>query len=197
MNQEVTDYIQKLPLWQQAIMNRLREIIHKADSNVEEKIKWGTPAFVHDGMYAWMFAATDWVHFSFPQGVLLDVPDGTFEEGEDTASKAKRTLKFREGDEINESLLAVLVNQAVANNINGKKIVFEKEPKKPVILPDEIVAELKSAGLEDEYKSRPYYQQKGYLQWITDAKREETREKRIRTMLTELEDGTYMPPKNG
>lgn len=195
MNSEVTAYIQKLPLWQQGVMNRLRDVIHKADPQVEEKMKWGAPAFVHDGLYAWMFAATEWIHFSFPHGALLVAPEGAFEEGGITDHKGKRTLKFREGDQINESMLAVLIKQAVANNILGKKLVFEKAPKEPVTLPDEIVAELKSTGLEEEYACRPYYQQKGYLQWIEAAKRPETREKRIRAMLTELTDGTYMPPK--
>lgn len=120
MNIETTEYIQKLPLWQQGIMNKLREIIHKADPNVEEAIKWGSPAFIYDGIYAWMFAATDWVHFSFKHVALLSAPEGVFVEESDT-TKGNRTIKYREGDQVNEPMLAVLIKQAVANNILGKK----------------------------------------------------------------------------
>jgi hypothetical protein len=50
-------------------------------------------------------------------------------------------------------------------------------------------------GLEDEYWQRPYYQQKGYIQWLDLAKRPETRIKRLNKMIIELEQRTYMPPK--
>ena len=44
-------------------------------------------------------------------------------------------------------------------------------------------------GLMEAYRSRPAYQQNDYIGWITRAKREETREKRLTRMLDELEGG--------
>ena len=45
----------------------------------------------------------------------------------------------------------------------------------------------------DEYLARPEYQQNDYIGWITRAKKEETRIKRLNQMLDELADGTaYM-----
>ena len=47
--------------------------------------------------------------------------------------------------------------------------------------------------LLEAYRSRPPYQRNDYIGWITSAKREATREKRLRQMLDELERGdTYM-----
>jgi uncharacterized protein YdeI (YjbR/CyaY-like superfamily) len=51
-------------------------------------------------------------------------------------------------------------------------------------------------GLMPAYRGRPPYQQNDYLGWITRAKREETRQKRLLQMLDELErGGVYMNMK--
>lgn len=196
MNPEVTNYINNLKIdWQRDVVTQLRHLIHRADSQINETVRWGTPAFDHSGPVVWLFCANDWVHFAFIQGVLLDDSHGLFEEKADSASKAKRTIKIKEGDKIPSAPIAQLIKQAVANNLVGKKIKFKPEPKKPVILPDDMKAKLRSAGLEDDYWKRPYYQQKGYIQWVGEAKHDETRQKRIRTMIEELEGDSYMPPK--
>ena len=47
--------------------------------------------------------------------------------------------------------------------------------------------------LMEDYKARPPYQKNDYIGWITRAKREETRQKRLNQMLDELESGNlYM-----
>lgn len=52
---------------------------------------------------------------------------------------------------------------------------------------------LEERGLRDAYKERPAYQQNDYIGWISDAKRPETKEKRLQQMLNELEKGgVYM-----
>lgn len=60
-------------------------------------------------------------------------------------------------------------------------------------MPDEVRAALESRGLVAAYESRPAYQRNDYLGWIARAKRPETRERRLRQMLDELERGdVYM-----
>lgn len=58
---------------------------------------------------------------------------------------------------------------------------------------DEIRAALVDAGLMDEYLDRPAYQRNDYLSWITRAKRQDTRDRRLAQMLDELRRGAvYM-----
>lgn len=193
MNPKVDEYIDGLKQeWQRKIMRELRHIIHKADSQMQETLKWGTPTFEHDGIVAWMFSAKDWVHFSFPQGALLDNSHGLFEQ---TENKAKRTIKFNHGDKLPSKIITQLIKQAVENNTSERRIEFKPEPKKPIVLPQEMATELKAYGLEDTYAKRPYYQQKGYIEWIGQAKHDETRIKRIAKMIEELQEGSYMPAK--
>ncbi len=60
-------------------------------------------------------------------------------------------------------------------------------------MPDKIRAELEKRGLTAAYEARPAYQRNDYLGWIAQAKREETRDKRLAQMLDELErGGIYM-----
>ena len=56
---------------------------------------------------------------------------------------------------------------------------------------------LEDQGLTQEYTERPAYQQNDYIGWIDRAKRQETKEKRLRQMLIELEiGGVYMNMKH-
>lgn len=56
-------------------------------------------------------------------------------------------------------------------------------------MPDDIAARLGAEGLTEAYQARPPYQRNDYLGWIAQAKRAETREKRIGQMLDELAGG--------
>jgi hypothetical protein len=66
--------------------------------------------------------------------------------------------------------------------------------KKSILeLPGAIKKILLAENLLESYENRPFYQRNDYLHWITDAKREETRNKRIQQMLEELRAGNiYM-----
>lgn len=60
-------------------------------------------------------------------------------------------------------------------------------------MPEDVRAALKTGKVEDAYKARPPYQRNDYIGWITEAKRDATREKRIKTMVADLKKGgTYM-----
>lgn len=60
-------------------------------------------------------------------------------------------------------------------------------------MPDFVRLALEAAGLRDSYDRRPWYQRNDYLGWIGNAKREETKQKRLDQMLRELREGdVYM-----
>lgn len=192
---EVDAYIAKEETWKQRILQDLRVAVHAGDPKIVETIKWGSPYFEDNGGVAWMFCATDWVNFSFRQGALLDDSHGLFEP---TDNKAMRTIKFAKDTEVPKSTIASLVRQAVENNRSGAKLKFvNPKPGTQVFdLPKEYEDYLKESGLLDVYKSRPYYQQKGYIQWIKSAKQQATIDRRRTRMLQELGDGTYMSSRS-
>jgi uncharacterized protein YdeI (YjbR/CyaY-like superfamily) len=60
-------------------------------------------------------------------------------------------------------------------------------------MPEDVAAALAARGLDKAYRQRPAYQQNDYVGWITRAKRDDTRQKRLGQMLEELEKGgVYM-----
>ena len=64
-------------------------------------------------------------------------------------------------------------------------------PRHP--MPDWVREALVDTGMLEAYESRPPYQRSDYVGWITRAKREETRQKRLAQMLFELDAGdVYM-----
>lgn len=197
LNTGIDAYITRHPAWQRDILKELRKAIHDADPEIKETVKWGAPTFEDNGIIAWMFCASQWVHFSFPQGSLLDPSHGLFEEGKDSANKAKRTIKFLEGQHIPVDIIIELVKEAVANNRSGKKVDFKiaKPNTQTFDIPKEYEDFLKEHELFDAYKARAFYQQRGWIEWIEEAKQEDTRQKRAHMMIRELETGQYMPAK--
>lgn len=70
-----------------------------------------------------------------------------------------------------------------------------KRPRYP--MPDFVKQALDEKGLMEAYQQRPAYQQNDYVGWINRVKRQETKEKRLRQMLAELErGGVYMKMKH-
>ena len=66
-----------------------------------------------------------------------------------------------------------------------------RRPVQP--MPDDVRDALERSGLTELYLERPFYQRNDWLAWIGRAKRPETRQKRLRQMLAELEQGgVYM-----
>lgn len=193
MNLQVTEYIQSIEQdWQRSIAKRLRALVHEVDSDVEEKLKWGSAAFDHNGPVIWMFCAQNWVHISFPQGSLLDSAHGLFEP---TENKGQRTIKIYKKDRFPEKVLTQLIVQAVQNNLEGKKISFNapKPGSKTFDLPREYEDLLSAGSLLEAYQKRPYYQQSGWIRWIESAKQESTKDRRRAQMLDELKAGNvYM-----
>jgi uncharacterized protein YdeI (YjbR/CyaY-like superfamily) len=69
--------------------------------------------------------------------------------------------------------------------------------KRPIHdMPEWMSAAIEARGLVARYRERPAYQQNDYVYWISSAKREATRQKRLGQMLDELESGgVYMRMK--
>ena len=77
----------------------------------------------------------------------------------------------------------------------GRDFSRLKRPRYP--MPDFVKQALDESGLMEAYHMRPAYQQNDYVGWINRAKRQETKEKRLRQMLEELEaGGVYMKMKH-
>ena len=113
----VDEYIDALPEWQQAICRRVREIVHKADPEIEEMIKRRVqPYFVLQGNVCALLATKDHVNV-FLYDPLLEDPKGIITRGQD--GKTGVQIKLYEDDTIDADAFKDLVRQITAHNRAG------------------------------------------------------------------------------
>ena len=113
----VDEYIEKLPSWQQAICQEVRDLVHAADPEVVETIKRTVqPYFVLDGNIAALLAAKDHVNV-FLYDPLVSDPEGIITAGH--GNETGRQISIRDGDRINKRALTAIFREIVAHNRAG------------------------------------------------------------------------------
>jgi hypothetical protein len=114
----VDAYLDGLPEWQQAICQRVRDLVHAVDSQVQETIKRRVqPYFVLEGNICALLATTDHVNVFLYDGAIVPDPEHIITGGHDNTTA--RTVAIYEDEAINESALAAMFAQIVANNRAG------------------------------------------------------------------------------
>jgi hypothetical protein len=114
----VDAYIDRLPAWQQAICQQVRDLVHAADPDVVETIKRTVqPYFVLDGNICALLAAKDHVNVFLYDGGIVSDPDGIITGGHD--NKTARTVAIRQGEPTPEAPLLAMFRQIIANNRVG------------------------------------------------------------------------------
>jgi hypothetical protein len=114
----VDSYVDGLPQWQQAVCRRVRDLVHSADSQVQETIKRRVqPYFVLEGNICALLAAKDHVNVFLYDGGIVPDPERIITGGHE--NKTARTVAIYEDDAINESALAAMFRQIIANNRAG------------------------------------------------------------------------------
>ncbi|MSP78734.1 MAG: hypothetical protein EXR67_04175 [Dehalococcoidia bacterium] len=187
-------YLAQLPDWQRQIGEKLRALVHKAAATIVEEWKWTSPYFSHNGPVCFFWASKNFVKFTFRQGSLLVDQYQAFDS--EPENLHNRSIRYTDAKDVEDKVIIEYVKQAVANNLQDKKIVVKGRTRPTLTMSPEIRATFQKAGLMKVYEARPYYQRNGYLSWIAEGKQEATRQKRVVRMLDELREGTYMPPQS-
>jgi hypothetical protein len=113
----VDEYIKSLPDWQQTICRSVRSIVHRADPEVIEIIKFtNRPYFVLNGNVCALLAAKDHVNVFIYDPIAPD-PEGIINQGH--GNKTARAIQVYKGDDINEHALLNLIQAIIASNRAG------------------------------------------------------------------------------
>jgi len=114
----VDAYIAALPMWQQAICQEVRELVHAADPDVVETIKrTHQPYFVLEGNICALLAAKDHVNIFLYDGGIVPDPAGIITGGHH--NKTARTVSVQQGEALNGPALLVMFQQIIVNNRDG------------------------------------------------------------------------------
>jgi uncharacterized protein YdeI (YjbR/CyaY-like superfamily) len=195
-NPKVDAYIAKAAPFAQPVLTHLRGQIHKACPNVVEEIKWGRPFFLHGGTILCNISAFK-AHCSFgfwgaEIGKVLR-EDGVLQDGGMGSLGKIASVK----DLPPEKKLLGYIRQAAAvidSGLGDNRIVVARRVVKAPKLPVEVPAEFTAALRRDRKAAAAYAAfspscQREYAQWIADAKRPETRDRRIAQAVEQIAEG--------
>jgi hypothetical protein len=114
----VDAYIDALPTWQQAVCQKVRQLVHAADPEVEETVKRRVqPYFVLQGNICALLATKDHVNVFLYDGAIVPDPENLITGGHDNSTA--RTVAIYQGEPINAPALTAMFRQIIANNRAG------------------------------------------------------------------------------
>jgi hypothetical protein len=106
--------------WRGRTLSRVRKLIHDADPDIVEEVKWmGTPTFSHGGVVCTGETYKSVVKMTFAKGASLKDPKKLFNSS--LEGKVRRAIDIHEGETIDAEALKDLIRQAVALNLKKKR----------------------------------------------------------------------------
>lgn len=113
----VDDYIAALPSWQQALCEKVRGLIHQADADIVEEIKFkNRPYFTLEGNVCALLAAKNHVNVFIYDPIAPD-PTGIINQGQ--GNTTARAIQIYEGNAIDEKAFTELIKAVAENNRKG------------------------------------------------------------------------------
>ena len=181
-------YIARAAPFAQPILRHVRELVHQGCPEVQETIKWSMPHFDYHGIMLAMAAFKEHCSIGFWKGALVLGKHAGGNGGMGHFGKIS-SLK----DLPSDKRFIKYVRKAAELNKQGIKKPADLKPKSArpeLTVPEYLRAALrknKKAALTFEEFS--YTNKKEYIDWLTEAKREETRSHRLQTNIAWLTEG--------
>ena len=172
-------YIAKSADFAKPILNHLRKLAHTAGPEVEETVKWSFPHFTYKGILFGMGAFKQHCTLGFWKGSLVAVG----KDSEEAMGQFGRITSLK--DLPKDKIFVGYVKKAMELNDAGVKAPWRDKPKKkkqPLATPDYFLKAVKKnkkawAAFEAFSPSK----KREYVEWITEAKTDETRDSRLKT----------------
>src|SRR5688572_18917943 len=179
-------YIAKQQEFAKPILSYLREVIHEGCPEVAETLKWSAPAFEYQGFLCGFAAFKEHAALGFWKGTLILSPNNKSIDAAGSFGRLK-TLK----DLPPKKVLIGYIKKAMELNEQGVKAPM-KPPKPKAAIP--MPADLKTA-LAKNRKAKATYDafspshKREYLEWITEAKATDTRQRRVGQAIEWMSEG--------
>ncbi len=188
----VDDFINASGEWKSALQ-KLREIC--LESGMEETVKWGAPTYTVDGKnIAGIGAFKSYFGLWFFQGALLEDKNKMLVNASEGKTKALRQMRFQSLKEMDAKRIKNYLREAMQNQVQGREIKSEKKPAFEIPL-ELKKAFSKNAKAKNAFKSLSPYKQREYAEYVSEAKREETKNKRLDKIMPMIEAGISLNDK--
>jgi uncharacterized protein YdeI (YjbR/CyaY-like superfamily) len=195
-NPKIDAYIARAAPFAQPVLIHLRGLIHKACPDVVEEMKWSRPFFSHGGLLLCNLSAFK-AHCSFgfwgaEIGKVLQA-DGVVQEGGMGSFGRITSVKDLPADKVMLGYLrqaVALIDSGQGENrmVAARRVV--KAPKPAVETPSAFAVALKKNKAANKvFEAFSPSCKREYVEWIADAKRDETRERRIAQAVDWIAEG--------
>ncbi len=196
----VDEYIEKSAAFARPILRHLRRVVHLGCPQVQETIKWSFPHFVYKWILCSMAAFKHHCAFGFWKAELVFAGD----------KRAKKHAmghfgpiipgRFATGKDFDR-----LCAKSCRSQRSRDEITIHSKParKPPTKVPDYFTATLnKNPKARKTFENFSPSNQREYVEWVSEAKRDQTREQRLKTSISWLAEGKprnwkYMPAWQG
>ncbi|HUR56999.1 MAG TPA: YdeI/OmpD-associated family protein [Opitutaceae bacterium] len=181
-------YIRQAQLFAQPVLEHLRELVHRGCPDVEEDIKWSSPSFMYRGKILCGIAAfKEHATFGFWHQAM-EKELGPLSRGTEAMGLLGRIRSL--ADLPDDKTMLRFIKRAVELHDSGAPLRPAPKAKPPAKVPPDLAAALKkdktAAATFDKFS--PSHRRE-YIEWIVEAKRDETRQKRLETTLEWLAEG--------
>ncbi len=191
-SQKVDAFIAAQTKWKEKLQ-QLRAVFKKTE--LTEEVKWGKPTYTLNGkMVAAMADFKNHMALWFHQGVFLKDKHNKLINAQEGVTKALRQWRFEEEDEIDSKLVLEYIKEAIANAVAGK--VLKKAVKKEISIPEIFKNALEEdKDLKKNFNSLTPGKQREYSEYIGEAKREATQQKRLEKCRELIKKGVALNDK--
>ena len=180
----VDAYIAKAPDFAKPVLKQIRETVHDVCPECEETLKWSSPTFMYKGMLCGMAAFKAHAMLGFWKGPLV-VPKGESDDEFRNFGHLKTV-----SDLPSKKVLTGYIKKAMALNDEG--VTLEREPRKArpaAAVPKDLSAALaKNKKAKETFDGFSPSHKREYVEWITQAKQEDTRDRRVKKAIAQMAD---------
>ncbi|MFM6925274.1 MAG: YdeI/OmpD-associated family protein [Ferruginibacter sp.] len=191
-DKKIDAYIAKSADFAKPILNHIRELVHKTCPDIEEKIKWGMPFFDYkDEMLCHMASFKQHAVMGFWKASLMKDKVLLENAKSETAMGHLGRISSLK-DMPSDKKITNWIKEAMQLNDKGIRLPAKAKPaeKKELDVPDYFLKALaKNKKAKQVFENFAYSHKKEYVMWITEAKTEDTRNKRMATTVEWLAEG--------
>jgi len=190
--ESVDQYIQSHPRWSEILLE-LRKLLNS--TVLKETIKWGRPVYTLDGKnLVGIGAFKNHSALWFFQGALLQDNTNLLINAQEGKTKALRQIRFEAGSKLDKQELLKYIDETISLHKLGKRI--KPDLKKEIFIPSELSDFFESnSELKKAFSSLTHGKQREYAEYITEAKRDETKQKRIEKIIPMIKIGIGLNDK--
>lgn len=188
----VDEYIKKAAPFAQPILTHLRDLVHEACPDATETIKWSFPHFEYGGSILCSMAAfKKHCTFGFWKAALMNDPKGILEAiGKTAMGQLGQVTDI--SDLPADKIIKGFILQAVKLTDEGIKLPSRSKQasQSELLIPEYFLKAIeKNKAAFKTFKGFSQSNKKEYITWITEAKTETTREKRLAQAIEWMAEG--------